>query len=301
MMNMMQTILRRQTKRQPAASGSMKRAQCSARARRVSFSVAWLALVAVGSACGGSAQDESRSANEGSELECAKGDCTESLTYADLVHAICETERSCCAMQGASLAPLMDCETSYENQTRAGKLLRKGTVTIDRAFMSASLAALREAAQTCEWPLKSAANPFLGSVGEGGACEDATECESARQVATHCVSTSSGEGALGVCRAALRGKLGDACDESCGAEGDCSSNYSGRASDAALTSCYAQDALFCAGAGGSPGTCAPLIALDALCTYDDECATSSCAQGVCKPRTAEPVASDKVCLEGDPT
>ncbi len=35
--------------------------------------------------------------------------------------------------------------------------------------------------------------------------------------------------------------------------------------------------------------------------YDDECATSSCAQGVCKPRTAQPVASDKVCLEGDPT
>jgi hypothetical protein len=201
----------------------------------------------------------------------------------DYVSAFCAAVRSCCGKASlGSAAMLASCESDLPQQSDVLLAVATGTVVPNESALAACAGALIQTAADCVAP--SACNGlWLGTLGEGQSCASASECSAVAgpPVCLIVYDVDGGTPSTGVCRAALRGTLVDACTRSCSAGQDCAVTNITPDPNAPLALCYEEDALFC---DLDTQQCAPLSSASAACDADEQCGVSGYCDSTCLAR-----------------
>ncbi len=198
----------------------------------------------------------------------------------ELLAAYCETTRSCCRAEGHSADALASCE---ENLSRGELIdaLVDGTVVFREPERTECVTWLRGLAPSCVEPKDSPCDDiFEGTVGEGGTCQDAAECQS-NEVGVACFYLSVGDEAPGpgTCRSLTKGQLDSPCFNTVD-EDEYTTGYSTSDANVALVVCDRRDGLFC---DLDTYTCQPLVGAGERCDYDD-CPDGYYCDGTCVPK-----------------
>jgi len=201
----------------------------------------------------------------------------------ELVAISCDRARRCCAEEGLSTTPLDQCEVETVEQSDFYKAIDRGTVVLVEPAFSECLEVARASANVCD--LSATVNSAClsvtrGTVAAGGVCYDAVECASDGDPVACLSSTDISADAPGVCRAMVRGRVGDECAFSTN-ELYYGVTYSTPEPDPNLVFCDAADGLYCAFPGAA---CTVFAAEGAPCTDREGCAPGLYCETTCKPR-----------------
>lgn len=184
--------------------------------------------------------------------------------------AVCDNLGPCCQKAGLSY-DASKCKALYTgllSQFEAS--VNSGKTKYDANAAGTCLNAIKQSTQSCDLDTSSPAcdQVFQGTVPEGGACDNESECNAPAGASTDCDN--------GVCVVELRGKVGDACKWTCTEEGSSTSCSGGSGTDTGAR-CYTNDGLYC---DSDSGQCQAQIAVGGTgCGFDDEaCATGAYCQ-----------------------
>lgn len=218
------------------------------------------------------------------------------------VDSYCEMARRCCELAGKPPEPLSDCEAEVERQFDLFRAVRAGTVVLLQPALDECFAVLETAADSCEMVLGGADNDcgemFRGTIGEGGPCEDAIECErDADPVMCLKLRDSANPEPTGVCRQLAKAGAGEPCAMDAD-ERSWGVTYTTQAPGPALAYCARSEGLHCP---FPESTCELLPTEGQACDYD--CASGLyCDDGdaTCKPSLPEgtPCESYSQCADG---
>ncbi len=223
-----------------------------------------------------------------------------------LADAWCDNIGGCC--QAASIAfNVASCKQAVLATLNPGLAQENNqNIHYDSAAAGRCVAAYGSTAQSCkdDGSVDTACQGvFSGVLPAGAACTISDECASPTNADAYCAGgDSTNASAQGVCTvetfAGVHGKLGQACQGSCGADGDCTSNgQAGTVPVTMTTSCFTADGLQC---DAATQTCQALIVLGRACSGEDCVAGAVCINGACSMPQADGAvcAGDSECASG---
>jgi hypothetical protein len=239
--------------------------------------------------------------DDGAAGAAARGDGA--ATIDDFISAYCDLVRDCCGAAGLPAEPLADCEAELERQMDVVASVRAGTTELVEPAFGRCVSEIRTQAGSCGFPRMGAGDSscngaFRGTVPEGGACEDAVECEPGDVGPRVCLRAgdAAGDSESGVCVATRAVDVGESC----------LFDYAGNASftigtpdpNPPRTYCDRRDGLYCP---SFEDTCAELPGPGEPCDYDcDAGLWCDEAAGTCAPTLGEGEACSggRSCAEG---
>lgn len=195
--------------------------------------------------------------------------------YAD---ALCDNLASCCTQSGYTY-DANECKATVKGFVGLfGGLVDKGTVKYDASAAGACMSQVPAYAKGClQGSLASAAcdSVFVGTVPEGGACTQSSECVEPPGGGADCDQ--------GKCVPEKRGVAGDACGWTCTEQGS-STSCSGTSGDS-NTRCFTNDGLYCE---STSNTCKQRIAIGGSgCDWEESCVDGAfCQSQVCTAQKA---------------
>jgi hypothetical protein len=266
-----------------------------------SASAALLLFVLAGAA-GGCGGESARKDGGGSGASTATPVAAEDFS-ASFTNAFCKIG-PCCQREGYPFTPLT-CETTMKAylDSVVNEELADPKVVFDAAAAGTCIEAYRKAVTGCtDLSLEDATvtecqGVFRGTVAEGGACTEDTECAAAAgAIYVYCNYGVCTRGDSDV--TSMRSKVGEPCSETCEADGDSLGCGSGGGTTsgppAGAGACFKNDGLYCT----TDYVCAPIPKLGEACRDGYVCeAAAYCDGATCLSRTATgPCPNVSACL-----
>lgn len=219
----------------------------------------------------------------------------------DFVAAYCRTARSCCTGRPTP-DPLIDCESEVDRQFELFASVRSGKTKLIEPAYSDCVKHIEAVSRTCSAnAAMGCAQFFRGTVGEGGACDGAVECERGA-TPVGCFKLGAGaanDNAAGVCHTLARSHDGEPCAVD-GGENYYGTTYTSDNESLPFAYCDTRDGLRC---DFGSNTCKPLPKAGDACSSDECGRDQFCGDGVCKTSVVEggdcdPQAQVKQCASG---
>ena len=202
---------------------------------------------------------------------CSQADGGPTLAIDDLPRAVadalCNNIGPCCEQAGFphdAAQCVIESEKALQLSLSA---MRRREFFYDGVAAQACVDAYARAGRTCgdaSEVQRACRRVFTGALQLGQSCADTSECSPG----DYCQRTSGASSGLCVSETLLRGKLGDACGETCTHYDEQEFTSCTGLSSSVTTQCYTNDRLFCSDAH----VCAPVPAVDQPCTAVSTCA-----------------------------